>query len=163
MADGIQRWDGWTDPETGRTSIEKCVGGGFVLFSDVRARLEAADARIKELEAERDGLNREIESFTDEIEWLNARIEKADRLAIAVAQFLAPCEGVEVTMTEVAGELMAARQDRLTAALSEYRDDPKVGEIRGFIVNVDCPIHGAPAVASVSDVKTNVEEDASHE
>ena len=49
------------------------------------------------------------------------------------------------------------------ATLSEYRDDPKVGEIRGFIVNVDCPIHGAPAVASVSDVKTNVEEDASHE
>lgn len=57
----------------------------------------------------------------------------------------------------------ADRALALAAALSEYRDDPKVGEIRGFIVNVDCPIHGAPAVASVSDVKTNVEEDASHE
>jgi hypothetical protein len=48
----LQRWDLWRDPEfPNDRSIEKCHNGDFVLFSDVQARLEAADRLAVEMAA----------------------------------------------------------------------------------------------------------------
>ena len=95
--------------------------------------------------------------YQERIKELEGQAEKARRLLVELEQSVDAGAGLIPTT------VLEPRLNEIFAALSEYRDDPKVGEIRGFIVNVDCPIHGAPAVASVSDVKTNVEEDASHE